>query len=378
MALYFNSNNEDDPQTHILIIGVGAYPFISGGSDEKVQTFDGAALMGQLGSPPISANAFYNSVLKLHEDDSWITPLGTVEVLVSANPQTAGLFGGQQLEPATIANVKAAYWRWRDRCDRNEGNTALFFFCGHGLDNGEQYLLTEDFGQNPRSPWDGTFTFDMTRRAFAGCRAKTQIFLIDACRQLTNNMVSTDLPKTPIEAPNRFITESEFSLVQKAAAPNEQAYGIDGQPSFYTQALINALHGHAASNDTGEWIVSTGTLASKMTTFLKQIAENEGYDQRCISTTSNVTDLLRLTVPPEVSFTITCAPQQALIHASLSYMEVNTEIGDSREPFHEPWNVNIAAGFYKVGASFAEGGYKSKPRVRSVIPPYSTEEIKCI
>lgn len=378
MALYFNSNIEQDPQTHILIIGVGAYPFISGGSQEKVQTFDGAELMGQLGSPPISAEAFYNTVIQLHEDGCWITPLGTVEVLVSADPRTVGLFDGQQLEDATIDNVRDAYWRWKDRCNTNEGNTALFFFCGHGLDNGEQYLLTEDFGKNPRNPWEGTFAFDMTRRAFAGCRAKTQIFLIDACRQLTNNMLSTDLPTTPIEPPNRFVTESEFSLVQKAAAPNEGAYGVDGQPSFYTQALINALHGHAANNDSGEWVVSMGTLASKMTTFLKQIAESEGYDQRCISTTSNVTDLLCLKNPPEVSFTITCAPEQALIHASLSYEEVNTEIGESREPFHEPWNVNVAAGIYKVGASFAEGGYKSKPRVRSVIPPYSTEEIKCV
>lgn len=378
MALYFNSNI-DGPQTHILIVGVGSYPFLSGGRQSKEQTFDGAQLLGQLGSPPISAEAFYKSILNLNENGCWITPLGTVDVLVSADAESVGLFDGKELEPATIANVKSAYWRWKERCNTDEGNTALFFFCGHGLDNGEQYLLAEDFGENTGNPWEGTFAFDMTRRAFSACKAKTQIFLIDACRQLTNNMVSTDLPKNPIDPPNRYVTESKFSLVQKAAAPNEAAYGIDGQPSFYTKALINALHGHASSNKSDNWIVSTAAIATQMTTLLMQVAESEGYDQRCISTTSDVTDLLKLPGPPEVPLTITCKPDQALIHASLSYQELNTQMGSSRPPSNEPWKVIVAAGIYLMDASFANGGYTSvPPRVKSVIPPFTNEESKCV
>lgn len=88
MALLFDQIQQI-PQTHVLIIGVGAYPYLDGGSSPVQQTFDGAQLLGQLSSPPVSAEAFYNMVVDLHNNDSWIKPLGSVDVLVSADPIVA-------------------------------------------------------------------------------------------------------------------------------------------------------------------------------------------------------------------------------------------------------------------------------------------------
>ncbi|WP_084678970.1 caspase family protein [Flavobacterium reichenbachii] len=378
MALYFNSPRQE-PSTHIMIIGVGAYPYLQGGANAIQQSFDGAQLMGQLGSPAVSAEAFYNCVVDLENSNSWITPLGSVEVLVSAPAGSSQVFAGRQHDAATLRNIKTAYRNWKNRCNEHEENTAIFFFCGHGLDNGEQYLLTEDFGEYPDNPWEGSFAFDMTRRAFSSCQAQTQIFLIDSCRQLTPDMLATELPRNPIEPPNRFNRECRYSLVQKAAAPNEAAYGITNDVSFYTKALIGALKGNAADNDAGDfWTVSMGKLSSKMTEFLRDIAVEQGYDQRCMSTTSDVRAILRLSGPPTVPLLITCNPEQALLHASLSYRDLNNNTGDTRAPAMEPWNVNVTAGIYQVGASFEQGGYVGRSKAKSVAPPFCKEEINCI
>lgn len=70
MSLLFNNQNVNVPQTHVFIIGVGGYPYISGGHSEKEQAVDAAKKLGQLSSPPKSAEAFYNSIIKLHSDDA--------------------------------------------------------------------------------------------------------------------------------------------------------------------------------------------------------------------------------------------------------------------------------------------------------------------
>lgn len=53
MSLLFNKEGGTDPQTHVLIIGVGGYPFIQDGKDQKEQHFESAKDSGQLTSPPV-------------------------------------------------------------------------------------------------------------------------------------------------------------------------------------------------------------------------------------------------------------------------------------------------------------------------------------
>ncbi|MGH2664771.1 caspase family protein [Flavobacterium sp.] len=378
MALYFE-NKQEGPQTHILMIGVGAYPFLNGGDRFVAQRFDAAQSMGQLGSPSYSVKAFYEAALRLNQNNCWAKPLGSIDVLLSVMPDFPEAFPGNVVEPAIRNNISDAYWRWKDKCDTHEDNVALFFFCGHGLEKaGEQYLLAEDFGENPRSPWDGTFAFDMTRRAFSTCKAKTQIFMVDSCRQVTGDMLSTGIPMNPIEAPNLLARDCKYSLVQKAAATNEQAYGKVNEASFYTKAIIKALEGNAADNDSGNfWKVTTGTLAAKMNMFLQAECASEGYAQRCISTINDVTTLIHLNKPPEVPFSITCDPEQALKHAVLSYQELNTNEKDSRQPESGPWNVNVSAGLYMVEASFAQKNYKNSKKYKPVAPPWANEQLNC-
>jgi len=370
MSLLYN-NPEANPQTHVLIIGVGGYPYLSGGDREITQSVDAAKQLGQLSSPPVSAEAFYNTVMKLHEDGAWIKPVGSVEVLISPCKDGKVVFEGQQPDIASMSNIDKAYWDWKARCDRHPDNVAIFYFSGHGLEKAEHYLLAEDFGANPGNPWRGGFAFDMTRRAFSTCKASAQLFFIDACRQVTSDMLTTDLSMSPIENPNILAKDCLYHLTQKATAVNESAYGKKNEVSFYTKALIGALCGDAVTQDseTNKWCIDTGTLASKMTSFIKKIAPDQGYEQRCVNITSDVTNIIQFMETPNTELTITCLPEAALEIAKFSYLNLASEENDSRSPKNEPWEVKVKAGIYKVEASFINGQYDYGHAYKNCMPP---------
>ncbi len=365
-------------QTHVLIIGVGGYPYLADGAFEKPQKFDGAQLLGQLSSPPVSAEAFFNTVIELDELEAWIKPLGSVDVLISNPPNSNQVLAGYSPENVSMENIKKSYRQWKKRCDTNPDNVAIFYFCGHGLDKGEHFLLAEDFGEEPDNPWEGSFAFDMTRRAFFSCKAETQLFFIDACRQVTSGMLKTDLPLNPIEAPGILAKDCLYNLTQKAAAANESAYGKKNEVSFYTKALINALMGDAVSNDTGEWCVDTGRIASQMNAFLQKVAPGQGYPQRCISTTSDVTQIIRFAETPLVPVTISCAPDAAQRLAELSYLNLNTNQGENRPPQNDPWNIKVKAGIYRVEARFANGQFRPVNVFEKYMPPEATQLLNCM
>jgi hypothetical protein len=242
MTLIFPDDRGNAPSTHALIIGVGGYRHIEGGADPRQQVVKHVGLLGQLTSPPRSAVAFAQHLIKT--GDRLRAPLGSIELLISPAPSDPNPFPlGMNSEPATIANLRAAYGAWRARCDRNHDNVAMFYFCGHGVEKIEQYLLAEDFGDDPNNPWLGSFAFDSTRLAFHACRAATQCFYIDACRKVTSGMLQVRPSASPLETVQEDVAECLHDLTMKASARNTTALGPKKKPSYFTQALIKAFQG---------------------------------------------------------------------------------------------------------------------------------------
>lgn len=376
MALYFEDSSEG-PKTHIFVIGVGGYPYLKGGTNEKAQTKDAAKGLGQLTSPPVSAEAFCEMAMELYHSQSWAKPLGSIDVLVSNPPEGRPVFGGYELKAATMDNIKDSYIDWKERCNSHEDNVALFLFCGHGLGKGEHYLLAEDFGRRPTDPWDGCFAFDMTAMGFGTCRASTQIFLVDSCRQVTFDMQSLNLTIPPLEQAAFDIGACDNRFVQKAAAHNESAYGKKNKESFYVSAIIKAFKGNAAEKKNGIWKVSTGTICSKMNDLIDRELLGSQPRQRCDNSIIGETPIVILQTAPTAVFNITCSPLPALTHADLTYREVNTGINANRAPIDQPWSVNVAAGIYEVHAMFPEGNYESIPETTIVSPPFTDHVALC-
>ncbi len=75
--LFFDSGRVG-PGTHALVIGVGGYPHLDGGTGTLIEDPLQYGNLGQLTSPPRSALAFANSLYEsVHAN--WKAPLATIE-----------------------------------------------------------------------------------------------------------------------------------------------------------------------------------------------------------------------------------------------------------------------------------------------------------
>lgn len=377
MALAFH-NIENKPQTHIIIIGVGNYPYLKGGNYPKRQEVIGLQDLGQLTSPPESAMALYKLFIELDQQGFLLEPLGSIELLISA---WSGFAFPPEIscELATKHNIEAAYDRWWQRCNTHRENTAIFFFCGHGLEKGDQYLLAQDFGENPRNPWGEAFAFDVTRSAFHRCRAQTQLFFVDACRQVTAGMLEADLSRVPGLDTSTFIgTECIHNLTIKAAALNRSAYGEMDQPSYFTKALIKGLNGQAATtNENDDWVIETGNLALLMKDLIRNEKEDQGNPQRCPFAIGESREIIRLGSIPEVMLQVSCNPDEALGFADLYCVEPISQTKQQRGPAQTPWELPLKAGIYELQANFAGMQYTNSRKMTTVTPPFKKEKIKC-
>ena len=369
MALVFPDTRGNTPSTHALVIGVGGYRHLRGGADERQQVIEqNVGKLNQLTSPPRSAVAFAQHLLDAK--NNLRSPLGSIELLISPAPEdldpipahmSAGL--------PTMANIRTAYAAWRERCNRHKDNIAIFYFCGHGLEKTQQYLLAEDFGADPLNPWLGAFAFNSTRLAFHACLAETQCFFIDACRNITPAMLRTQPNPPELEIVRDDISNCAFNLTMKASARNESALGPKRDTSYFTQALLKALRGAVASQGATGWNVETGQISAHITEILRTIKKSEGFTQRCPCEVIGNTVLLRILETPKVNLNLACLPEDANQYVQLVFGRLGgTQI---KFPAHQgaPWALYVDAGYYVAEANFQEGGFGNTKREIFVCPP---------
>lgn len=376
MALIFPDSRGNQPSTHVLIIGVGGYRHLQGGVDVRQQVMQHVGLLHQLTSPPISAVAFAQHLLDSKDDLR--ASLGSIDLLISPSPDDpAPIPTHMQADPATMANIRAGYAAWRERCDRNEDNIAIFYFCGHGLEKTEQYLLAEDFGADPLNPWLGAFAFDSTRLAFNGCRADTQCFFIDACRKITSAMLQTRPNVTELEIVREDVPDCAFNLTMKAAARNETALGPRRGVSYFTQALLKALQGAVASQGSTGWSIETGQISAHITDILRLIKASEGFTQRCSCEVIGNTELLRINGTPKVFLNLACTPDGANNVVELAFGRPGLPPVDILSHQGAPWSLNVDAGFYVAEARFSQGDFVNAQRDIFALPPARDYLIVC-
>ena len=375
MALVFDQINAGAAQTHALVIGVGGYRYLADGEEMVEQNLENVGLLGQLTSPPLSAAAFAKDMIG--RAGRWRAKLGSVELLLSPAPgQMVEPINGVTPERATIAHIRKAFRAWRRRCEARPENMAVLYFCGHGLEKKEQHLLAEDFGADPDMPWLGAFAFDSTRLAMRRAQVDTQLYFIDACRKITAGMLKKEPTAIPLADFDMTAKESPYFLTLKAAAGNEAAFGPKNGVSYFTQALIRALDGAAASQPEGEWVVETGELAGRMTTILRMVKESEGFAGRCAASSVDNTVILS-DVEPKVRLTLACDPEAANAAVALRCGAVNAAEDDILKKEGGPWTFEVDPGQYLAEAIFSNGGFKNVKRNIFAMPPLQRPPLKC-
>jgi hypothetical protein len=111
------------PQVHVLIVGVGNYPFVKANADHE----NVPQLADVLQSPPKAAVRFGQFLFELSRNGN--LPLGTVEMAISpAQFVQLGLPGEADgnVAEATLHECNIAFTAWKDRCDANREHLGIF------------------------------------------------------------------------------------------------------------------------------------------------------------------------------------------------------------------------------------------------------------
>lgn len=261
------ANPDNGPVTHILIVGVGDYHFLSGGADPHNKFEPQVKDLKCLTSPQVSAASvaewFYNNRGSLHR------PLGSMQVHIGDGSIT--LDGAPiQASNATKELVQNAAAEWKDRLDSDENNVGILFFCGHGLtyqDFDEHLLLLQDFGSlaGGGELWERAWNITQFYRAMKSCRAKTQLYLIDACREKGPNWLATGKDRS-----SRFISLTPSESFDKSA-PMIQSTNLNGLApgntngsSPFTLDLLGVLQKYGAKAKGNQFIVTTRSIHSAL------------------------------------------------------------------------------------------------------------------
>lgn len=237
--------------THVLLVGCGEYPSLAAA---------GYGSLPSLTSPKVSVEAvakwFLTGVDTMPagqgKDSSEAfcnadAPLGSLVMLASPTGSYETPFGMTvETKRPSIANVKTAYVTWVKRLKLNPESRGVFYFCGHGISDGEtQYLVADDFGEDEADIWNAVFHLSMTVQGTLRQAKASLFYFIDACMELSEEIINQmENPRGLINTPRRgALTTTDWAIV-RATTANRLAYASDGGIAHFTQALLSALRGH--------------------------------------------------------------------------------------------------------------------------------------
>ncbi|MFL9910439.1 nSTAND1 domain-containing NTPase [Paraburkholderia sp. RL17-337-BIB-A] len=313
MTILYERGTPTSAGTHILVVGVGRYPYLIDGTPGLLADYPLG--LGQLSSPPVSAKAFIDwcfaplfdpAAAGFENPDS---PLLSLEGLASSEAPVVvdTPTGSAELGLATRSNIQTAFARWRSHVISNDANIGVFYFCGHGVMVNSHYLLAEDFGQNADDPWGGAIDISRTIRGVMRAAKGSLYFFIDACRQISRDMNSIEggEPRALLSFVKRDpVIANAVSLIE-ATGEGKLAFSLEkGKTSRFSEALLVALSGNCGVHhrDSGTWDVDSVTLASTVRRLLEEGNKATAYRQFCRPEIEGASvPLLRLRVKPRLA-----------------------------------------------------------------------------
>jgi hypothetical protein len=345
MALWRFGNG---PGTHALVIGVGEYPWLVGGSQPTFAQHEG---MGQLTSAPISALRFGEWLATSYA--SRTHPLRSLRVLVSAPGQGewAPKPGLETKIPsrARFDTLKSALLAWH--AELTAADRALFFFSGHGIAAGDQQtLLCEDYGEYPAAALGSAFDFTAFRIAMLGAPAREQFYFVDACRVSSGKLMrSLNHYGSPIVDPSAAIpSPPRLRPTLYATVPGASAFGRPGKTSLFTEALLQAMRGAGAQQTVDGWAIRPGVLAAGVEHLLARLARGYGSFQGCLGDGSASVSLHDV-ANPEVPVSIHCrAPIDA---AQAKVIVAGPASREQGPPVPMPLDLDLPVGDYSFTAT---------------------------
>jgi hypothetical protein len=382
LAAIVHQIEQQGPATHAIVIGVGDYPHLKGG---KGPLFSGHENMGQLDSAPRSARDFAEWLIGENGYHDPARPLASLRLLLS---EKKGILGrgtkfknsrtGKNIAvpEATLEEVGAAVLEWAGDLNKNEDDLGIFFFSGHGIMVGvEQILLLSDFGNPGLNTRGAAIRFNPFRNGMNKVAARQQCYFLDACRAYTDAFADAQgargenfIDPDPSIRFSRFAAQPVFNATVEGAS----AYGRDGEPSLFAQALLQALKGGGTDNrhPPYDWRIEVGHLNEAIEFLVRRTAEREGLGLAQIPSGQELVPvgLGKIQGAPLVPVALSCAPENA---TGLGRFLVSDKAAWKKG---EP-DPLVPYGMQKFEVSFGDASYQASSFAIEVRPPYKIVEV---
>lgn len=344
-----NTIETGQARLHAFIIGVGDYHHLGLGVANPAVFLSGLA---PLTTTPLAAKRLAQWLETHYQNPQ--CPLGSIELLLSpAETLKSGDGSPVAIEEATMANIDAAFKRWYARCNAKRENIAFFYFSGHGISTISQFLLPADFG-NPGLPddWDNCVDFTSMQVGMAKCAAQTQIFFVDACRDAPIAALMQRHPHGKPLVTSSFQDKVDLSAAYFASSEGRQAYGRDGEETFFCKALIMCLDGVAARKAGPKWRIDAASLSSALVSVMETIGATENLP---LASDCRVQKPVPLHYPDggTVVVKVDCEPEQANAEANISVKQGSNIIHVSPAGQPRPWMGQVNAGKATIEVKFA-------------------------
>ncbi len=363
-------------RVHAFVVGVARYPYVGRG----LGTGSARRLLDDLDQVTVPEPCAVEVAQWLlgtpRQPDN--PPVGTVEVLISSPGGQSAVVRTRdgvpvEVESATFANFRTAFRRWRGRCAGDRDNVAVFYFCGHGWEKGEQLLLLEDLGEDPSALLEHAVDLGDIRAVMHLTGARVQAYFVDTCRELPLDLlVNGARPGTVEDVPALTgpLPRVEAPVFCSTTA-GHSAFGDGGKVTPFTAGLIAALNGLGAKRRDGRWAVTTGSLADRLHGILDWERPDGAEQDLCIGGQwAGRAVLHSLAAPPMVPFRIDCQPAGA---PPPERIEVRPLTSPGRRPPLEVIDATtdrLAAGGYEVHPRFPAGsGFSAEPFFHPVDTP---------
>lgn len=375
-----------DAQTHAIIIGVSQYLHLPGGALAATQPAQIPLGLTQLTSPTVSAAEVTRWLLTRHRNTA--APLGTLELFLSPASYTppdevAAKIGAPPgaalgVEAAEFDPIRRGYKRWIDRVNLHRENVGIFYFCGHGLEASDRYLVPSDFGGDPNDPFFQLINISVTHGFRDQCQARTLCFFLDACRESPKQLkdVAAQFPVgnalIGYQHANRYPNDAP---IFQGAVKGQQAAAPSGQSSYFTRALIDCLDGLGVRQvGSADCPVDQSSLATALQELINRTAEEVQQPLLCAvdshANSGSVADLHLATGPVRVLTTLECKPSTAHGVVKMTIKDVNGLPTARPAPGAQPWKLTIPAGKCQIEAKFDQSaGYADQTFVELVAPP---------
>jgi hypothetical protein len=356
----------DKPRLHALVIGVGRYRHLNGGPGPLAADPLG---LSQVTTPPITAKKITDWLLEKYVSAD--CPLGSVELLLSPEEEIVRPDGQKkQTDPATFERIEPAFNQWEKRCSKHQDNKAFFYFCGHGLNKGTQFILPEDFG-DPfwADPWRNNIDFDAMRVGMRSCKAQTQFFFIDACRETPFGLLDQINVTGQSLIKAKFSDSVACSAAYYATTEGKAAFGPEKDVTYFGQAVIKCLEGAGSSNVGGSWIVDTYSLSKALGDLMQHLGRKHKLALACNPVPSGMGKISEPAAPFVIA-SIRCKNEPMADPAAEIVMQRGQDTRTSAPGQEKPMIEEVAPGDWDFKVAFPGGQFAGPiSKTYTLLPP---------